>query len=143
MEPPDHALGRSRDGLFTRIHLLVDGSGVPLAFTVTGGQVHETKALEDLLVQADDRSHDIQGAPIAWPACLAGDKGCRAAWVDELLGSLGVMPVIPSKSNEARGGRNLDFERDLYRRRNIVERAIGWLKEYRCISSRFERTAFS
>jgi transposase len=54
---------------------------------------------------------------------------------------LGVTPVIPSKENQDRNARLVDFDREAYRRRNIVERLIGWLKESRRILSRFEKTA--
>ena len=72
---------------------------------------------------------------------LAGDKGYRANWIDEYLIELGIQPVIPSKQNEDRDARPVEFDRQAYRRRNIVERLIGWLKEARRIFSRFEKTA--
>ena len=49
--------------------------------------------------------------------------------------------MIPSKANEDSEARPVEFDRDAYRRRNIVERLIGWLKESRRICSRFEKTA--
>jgi len=82
-----------------------------------------------------------EGEPVAWPAALAGDKGYRADWIDETLLELGINPVIPSKENQDRTGRLIEFDRDAYRHRNIVERLIGWLKECRRIFSRFEKTA--
>jgi hypothetical protein len=48
---------------------------------------------------------------------------------------------IPSKSNEDRDARAVDFDGEAYRGRNIIERLIGWLKESRRIFSRFEKTA--
>lgn len=84
---------------------------------------------------------DGDGHRIAWPAALAGDKGYRADWIDEYLLDLEIQPVIPSKANEDAGARPVAFDRGAYRRRNIVERLIGWLKESRRIFSRFEKTA--
>ena len=81
------------------------------------------------------------GEPVAWPVILAGDKGYRATWIDEYLLDLQITPVIPSKENEDRTARRVEFDRELYRRRNIVERVIGWLKEYRRVFSRFEMSA--
>ena len=72
---------------------------------------------------------------------IAGDKGCRVEWIDEYLMALSIRPVIPSKENEDRDARVVEFDRDAYRERNIVERLIGWLKESRRIFSRFEKTA--
>ena len=94
-----------------------------------------------LLQGADQTITDIEGDPVAWPVALAGDKGYRADWIDEALLELGIRPVVPSKENEDRDNRLVKFDREAYRRRNIVERLIGWLKECRRVFSRFEKTA--
>lgn len=140
-EPDDHALGRSRGGFSTKIHILCDGNGLPLHFRLTAGQTHESTELDQLLVAADACLLDEDGERIAWPFALGGDKGYRADWIDEYLLDLGIEPVIPSKENEDREARPVAFDKDAYRRRNIVERLIGWLKENRRICSRFEKTA--
>ena len=140
-EPDDHALGRSRGGFSTKIHLLCDGHGHPLHFHLTAGQAHESTVLDTLLIEADGCLFDSQGQPLAWPVALGGDKGYRADWIDEYLLDLGITPVIPSKENEDRDVRPVEFDQQAYRRRNIVERLIGWLKENRRIVSRFEKTA--
>ena len=72
---------------------------------------------------------------------LGGDKGYRAEWIDQFLLQLGIQPVIPSKENEDRAARPVEFDREAYRRRNIIERLIGWLKESRRVFARFEKTA--
>lgn len=140
-EPKDHALGRSRGGYSTKLHLLCDSEGHPLCFHLTPGQAHESKAFDTLLETADSHLFDANGTPIPWPTALAGDKGYRADWIDMCLIDLGISPVIPSKSNEDREARSVPFCRDLYRKRNIVERVIGWMKENRRVFSRFEKTA--
>ncbi len=140
-EPADHALGRSRGGFSTKLHLLCDRHGHPLHFHLTAGQDHESTALVPLLQGADAAIVDGDGEPIAWPLALAGDKGYRADWIDETLLAVGISPVIPSKSNEDRDARAVEFDREKYRERNIIERLIGWLKECRRVLTRFEKTA--
>jgi transposase len=140
-EPEDHALGRSRGGSSTKIPLLCDGHGHPLHFHLTPGQAHETTALVPLLVGTDERVTDGEGEPVAWPVALAGDKGYRADWIDEYLPGLEIKPVIPSKENEDRSARPVEFDKEAYRRRSIVENLIGWLKESRRVFSRLEKTA--
>jgi hypothetical protein len=69
-EPPDPALGRSQGGFGTKLSLICDGSGTPLAVAVGPGQQHETPQAIPLLEEA-----------LAWPeqpAKVAGDKGCSA-----------------------------------------------------------------
>lgn len=110
-------------------------------FHLTAGQSHEAPALIPLLEGADAILFDVDNEPIAWPVALAGDKGYRADWIDAYLLELGIIPVIPSKSNEDRESRAVEFDPDAYRDRNIVERLIGWLKECRRILTRFEKTA--
>jgi transposase len=140
-EPRDHALGRSRGGFSTKIHILCDSNGLPLQFHLTGGQTHESSALCELLAIADEELLDEDGERIPWPFALGGDKGYRADWIDEYLLGLNIKPVIPSKANEIRSAREVKFDKKSYRRRNIIERLIGWLKESRRILSRFEKTA--
>jgi len=127
--------------LTTKIHILCDGNGHPLHFHLTAGQTHESTVLDALLIGADAIVTNGENEPVAWPVALAGDKGYRADWIDDYLIDLGIRPVIPSKENEDPDARPVEFDRDAYRRRNIVERLIGWLKESRRICSRFEKTA--
>lgn len=134
-------MGRSRGGFTTKIHILCDRDGRPLAFRLTPGQAHETTALEELLKCADDEIRDSDDNRVTWPVALAGDKGYRAEWIDNFLLALGITPVVPSKANEDRAERQVEFDKDNYRDRNIVERLIGWLKESRRILTRFEKTA--
>jgi transposase len=122
---------------------LCDGAGHPLGFHLTAGQTHESTVLDTVLENADAELMDQNGNPVAWPVALAGDKGYRADWIDEHLIDLGIIPVIPSKSNEDRDLRPVEFDKELYRLRAIIEQLIGWLKESRRIFSRFEKTAIN
>lgn len=116
---------------------------MPLNFNITPGQAHENTALIDLLNQTDAEVTDTEGNPIAWPVAIAGDKGYRANWIDEMLTDMEITPVIPSKENEDRDNRLVEFDKKKYRQRNIVERLIGWLKECRRVFSRYEKTAIN
>lgn len=138
-EPDDHALGRSRGGFSTKLHLLCDRNGHPLHFVLTAGQDHESQSLIDLLEGA--LVTGIDDPTIVRPVRLAGDKGYRADWIDLYLTEQAIEPVIPSKSNEGGNARAVAFDPGAYRERNIIERLVGWLKECRRILTRFEKTA--
>lgn len=133
------ALGRSRGGFSTKIHILCDSHGHPLHAHLTPGQAHESTCLPELLETCEVTGQESDAA--LHPVALAGDKGYRADWIDEYLTECGIRPVIPSKANEDRDARRVPFDRRKYRERNIVERLIGWLKECRRILTRFEKRA--
>jgi transposase len=106
---------------------------------ITPGQTHESQALETLM-EGVEVSGELMDE-VLWPVSLAGDKGFRAAWIDDYLLSLDINPVIPSKINENGEDRPVAFDEEAYCERNIIERLIGWLKESRRILTRFEKTA--
>lgn len=121
--------------------MLCDSHGHPLHFHLTAGQAHDNTALVPLLNGADESVVDGGGSPVAWPLALAGDKGYRANWIDEFLLELGITPVIPSKENEDRAARPVEFDKAVYRQRGIVECLIGWIKECRRVLTRFDKAA--
>jgi transposase len=126
LEPEDHALGRSQGGFGTKMHLLCDSQGIVLALYVTAGQRHESKAFESTL------------ARVALPSKLAGDKGYSYPRLRRWLARRQVEDVIPTRKDQP---RREDFDKATYRQRNIVERAIGWLKDCRRLGTRYEKLA--
>jgi hypothetical protein len=54
-EPADHALGRSRGGFGSKLHLVADGHGLPLAVHVTAGQIHECTQFEEVMNRVRSR----------------------------------------------------------------------------------------
>lgn len=136
-EPEDHALGRSRGGFGTKLHLVVDSHGIPLAATVSAGQTHESKYVEPTL-QAVRLRRPRGGPPRTRPHRLAGDKGYSYARVRGYLRRRGICAVIPTRKDQRQNPR---FDRPTYRRRNVIERLVGWLKESRRLATRFEKLA--
>ena len=110
---------------------------------MTAGQAHENWSLIDLLQSIDDALCNGDGQPVARPLALVGDKGYRANWIDEMLVDMEITPVIPSKENQERGDRIVEFDKEAYRQLNIVERLIGRLKECRRVLTRYEKTALN
>jgi transposase len=111
--------------------MICDGTGLPLAVTISPGQEHETRQVHDLLEPL------IEAGRL--PEKLAGDKAYSAGWLRELLAELGVTPVIPHKANET--DRPKRFARKAYRRRNVIERCFGCLKWLRRVATRYEKLA--
>ena len=131
LEPEDHALGRSRGGFGTKVHLVCDGHGLVVAISVTAGQAHESRGLAATMARR--LLHDGR-----WPDHLAGDKGYSYPGIRRWCRRRGIEPVIPTRKDQPRAVR---FDRRRYRRRNVVERAVGWYKEYRALGTRYEKLA--
>jgi transposase len=134
-EPPDHALGRSRGGFGTKIHIVCDSNGFIVAIHVTAGQAHESKAFEQTMAR---RLFHRRRGRRRWPARLAGDKGYSYPRIRRWCRRRGVESVIPTRSNQP---REEGFDPATYKRRNIVERVVGWYKEYRRLGTRYEKLA--
>jgi transposase len=134
-EPPDHALGRSRGGFGTKVHLVCDSHGFIVAVHVTPGQAHESKAFEPTMVRPLFHCRQGKGR---WPKRLAGDKGYSYPGIRRWCRRRRIQAVIPTRSNQPRDER---FDKATYRRRNIMERAVGWYKEYRSLGTRYEKLA--
>ena len=117
------ALGRSRGGFSTKIHVRAEGYGKPVTFHLTGGERHDSISLPTLLdAGAVRRKH---GGRPRQPA--------RQHLRRRRIGA-----VIPSKSNER---RRPGFDRAAYRARNRVERLFNRLKQFRRIATRYEKRA--
>ena len=130
----NQALGRSQGGFGTKLHLLTDGEGTPLAVTRTPGQSHESKEFENILSSVPAT---WQQQPNRRPIAIAGDKGYSATRIRDWLQTRRIKDVIATRSNE----RRRRFNKRLYRQRNVVERTIGWLKERRRIATRYDKQA--
>ncbi|MGG2141553.1 IS5 family transposase [Symbiopectobacterium sp. RP] len=136
----DNSLGRSRGGYGTKIHMATDESGIPLNIVLSAGQGHESlfalRLLDGIGVQRQNGSMKRRGH-----AVLA-DKAYSGNALRNELKKREIKTVIPRKSNEklASDGRS-QLDRDAYRRRNVVERCFGCLKEYRRIATRYEKMA--
>jgi transposase len=122
----DQAIGRSKGGLSTKIHALVDALGNPLGFILTPGQAHDLEGADALL---PDMAAEV----------LLADKAFDAdERVIEPLRARGKPFVIPPKSNRK---VQRDFDRDAYKARHLIENFFCKLKEYRAIATRYDKTA--
>ena len=111
---------------------MTDGRGVPLGALVTAGQAHESKHFEALMDTVKIRRRRR-------PDAVAGDRAYSVNRIRRWLSVRGIEAVIPTKRTQHRQPLN----RRKYRRRNVVERCIGWLKECRRVATRYEKLADS
>ncbi|WP_442304761.1 IS5 family transposase [Streptomyces sp. 2RAF24] len=143
----DHAIGRSRGGLTTKIHLAADGACRPLAFHLTGGQAGDAPAFPDVMARL--RVPRPLGRPRTRPEVVLADKAYSSRAIREHLRRRGIRAVIPVPADQRghrlrrgrMGGRPPAFDREAYKQRNTVERCINRLKQWRGIATRYEKTA--
>ncbi len=117
-------MGRSRGGLTTKIHALVDANGLPVALKLSAGQAHDGKSAADMLMNLGpgqillaDRAYDSDA--------LRKDVASQGAWAN-------IKPM-------PRRVRIPAFSAFLYRYRNLVERFFNKLKHFRAVATRFEK----
>jgi transposase len=127
----NQALGRSRGGFSTKIHLKTDLDGSPLDFHLTGGETSDTTQFETSL----DLGPDIT------PRVAITDKGYDSQSNRAAALGRGITPVIPRRTNSKERGRF--FPKKLYRLRARIEQAIGKLKRFERIALRCDKTTAS
>lgn len=126
-EKGDQAIGRSRGGLTTKIHLLCASETDGVDIRITAGQAGDAPVGETL-IDALDPCEGIQHA--------AMDKAYDSNTLRAQLDAKGITPVIPPKSNR------LDiivYDQELYKQRNKVERLFNKLKQFRRVATRYEK----
>ncbi|MEW2326139.1 IS5 family transposase [Streptomyces griseoincarnatus] len=149
-EPEDHALGRSRGGLSTKVHLASDSHARPLALRVTAGQAGDAPAFET--VMADIRvPRSGPGRPRTRPDVVLADRAYSSRAIREHLRQRGIRAVIPQPADQAghrlrrgrAGGRPPGFDAEAYKQRNAVERCINRLKQWRGLAMRTDKLALA
>lgn len=117
-------MGRSRGGLTTKIHALVDANGLPIAIKLSEGQAHDGKSAADMLdglgdgqILLADRAYDSDA--------LRAMLKARGAWAN--------IKPMPNRRNIPA------FSAFLYRYRNLVERFFNKLKHFRAIATRYDK----
>lgn len=135
----DQALGWSRGGFSTKLHVRAEGQGKPITFVLTGGERHEVTVFEQLLTQGAIKRAS-GGRPRKRPKRIVGDKGYSYPSVRRFLRRRGIRYTIPCRSDQHATG---PFDKATYRQRNRVERLINRLKQFRRIATRYEKLAAS
>ncbi|MGP8291662.1 IS5 family transposase [Vreelandella zhanjiangensis] len=142
-EPEHHALGRSRGGITTKIHLVCDRLGWPIAFTLSAGQEADTRYFMPTLEKV--RLPGKRGRPRKRCRYIVADKGYDSEALRRYCDRVRIKPVIAQRQmkRKPRPGLPRGFDKPKYRQRNIVEQVFSWLKECRRIATRQEKLARS
>jgi transposase len=123
-EKDAHGFGRSRGGLTSKIHLVVDAIGLPIDFSVTGGDRHDITQAEELL-RSKQSIHII------------ADKGYDSNDFRALIAASGRTAVIPARTCRKTA---IYHDAALYKERHLVELCFCKLKGFRRIGTRYDKT---
>lgn len=140
MEPVDHAIGRSRGGLTTKLHSLVDGHGLPLAVEAGPGQGGDGPMLPVLLERLRVPRCG-PGRARTRPDVLLADEAYSSRGHRAFPRERGIKAVIPERSDQQKhrlrrgsaGGRPVSYDTGLYKGRDVVERSYESFKKWRAV----------
>ncbi|MGZ5044925.1 MAG: IS5 family transposase [Methylobacter sp.] len=121
----DTAIGKSVAGNTTKIHMAVDACGLPIHFSVTGGEVHDCKEAPELV------------AKLSLVEYMIADKGYDSEPLRVQIRDQGAVPVIPRKRNSTVGNDEMDWW--IYKYRHLVENVFARLKHFRAIATRYDK----
>jgi transposase len=120
------SMGRSRGGLTSKIHAVVDTNGLPVRLALTAGEAHDNRLAGSLLFRLKSGS------------ILLADRGYDADWIRALVKKRRAWANIPPRSNR---NEPICFSPHLYRARNLVERFFNKIKQCRRVATRYDKLA--
>ncbi len=120
------SMGRSRGGLTSKIHAVVDTNGLPIRLALTAGEAHDNRLAGKVLSRLKSGT------------MLLAARGYDADWIRDLATKKSAWANIPPRSN-----RNdpICFSPYLYRARNLVERFFNKIKQCRWVATRYDKLA--
>jgi transposase len=120
------SMGRSRGGLTSKIHAVVDTNGLPVRLALTADEAHDNRLAGKLLSRLKSGT------------MLLADRGYDAYWIRAFVRQQGAWANIPPKRNRIEA---LCFSPYLYRARNLVERFFNKIKQCRRVATRYDKLA--
>jgi transposase len=117
-------MGRSRGGLTTKIHALVDACGLPIRLKITEGQAHDGRSAQDMIDTVE--RGDV----------LLADRAYDSNALRQTLAARGARANVKPMPNRVTA---LRFNRRLYRKRNLIERFFNKIKHYRAVATRYDK----
>ena len=129
-----HAIGRSRGGVTTKIHMVAADARTAIIYALSPGQDHDGPHGRELLKAKRPRRSKTKTEQLR--LFLVADRAYEGNETRQLALALGYTPVIPPKSNRR---HPWDYNRDIHKQRNEIERLFRRLKGYRRVYTRYDK----
>ena len=120
------SVGRSRGGLTSKLHVVVDANGLPLRLGITPGEAHDNRLCSVLLTGLKPQT------------MLLADRAYDADWIRAFVNEQGAWANIPPKRTRK---DPICFSPYLYRARNLIERFFNKIKQCRRVATRYDKLA--
>ncbi len=132
----------------TKIHSLCDSKMRPLVVIIAPGQGGDAPMFPHLL-DALRIPRMGRGRARTTPVAALGDKAYSSRAIRKMLGDRGIKAVIPEPDNQkghrtrrgSKGGRPVGLDKEIYKRRNVIERSFNTFKQWRSIATRYDKLA--
>jgi transposase len=142
-------LGRSRGGLSTKIHLVADDRARPISRVITAGQRHDAVAFEPVMAGIRIRRRG-RGRPRTRPDRVLCDKAYSNRRIRAELRRRRIKTTIPERIDQqahrarkgSQGGRPPQFDPETYKGRNVIERCINKLKQFRAVATCYDKREY-
>ncbi|WP_155846327.1 IS5 family transposase [Anaerotruncus sp. G3(2012)] len=121
------AVGRTRGGWNTKLHMVAASDRDGVIFSLSAGNRGDGPEGRTLLQQLGPADH---------PVYLLMDRAYEGDETRALAVELGYIPVVPPKSNRK---DPWDYDKELYKQRNQVERLFRRIKRFRRIFTRYDK----
>ena len=128
------AIGRSRGGMTTKIHMVAADARTAIIYAISAGQDHDGPHGRKLLKRLGPAKKKAEGEQLK--LFLVADRAYEGNETRQLAVALGYTPVIPPKTNRR---HPWEYNRPIYKRRNEVERLFRRLKGYRRVFVRYDK----
>ncbi len=128
------AIGRSRGGMTTKIHMVAADARTAIIYAISPGQDHDGPHGRELLQRLGPRTKQPEGEQLQ--LFLVADRAYERNETRQPALALGYTPVIPPKANRR---HQWDYDRDIYKRRNEIERLFRRIKAYRRVFTRYDK----
>lgn len=125
-------VGKTKRGKGTKLMVIADASGLPIAVHTSSASPHEITLVEATLDET---------VTVGRPRRLVGDRAYDSDSLDQKLAARGIELIAPHRKNRKRTVTQDGRALRRYKRRWKIERVFAWLNKFKRVLTRWDRCA--